>query len=162
ATPDDVCYVIYTSGSTGRPKGVLVPHRGLMNLVAWHRKAFAVSPADRASQVASLAFDACGWELWPYLTAGASVHIIPDEARTSAPDLAKALIESKITIGFVPTPLAQMLFDDLASLRLQLRYLLTGGDKLTQPAPAGCDFTVTNNYGPTECSVVTTSCELDG
>ncbi len=158
--PDDVCYVIYTSGSTGKPKGVAVPHRGLMNLVAWHRTTFVVSPADRASQVASLAFDACGWELWPYLAAGASVHIIADDLRASPSDLLKALIENKITISFLPTPLAQMVFDDPAHVGLQLRYLLTGGDKLTRPAPPGSDFITVNNYGPTEYSVVATSCTL--
>ena len=158
--PDDLCYVIYTSGSTGKPKGVAVPHRGLMNLVAWHRRAFAVSPADRASQVASLGFDACGWELWPYLTAGASVHIVADDVRASPSDLLKALIEKKITIGFLPTPLAQMVFDDPMHVGLTLRYLLVGGDKLTRLAPPGSDFITVNNYGPTEYSVVTTSGQI--
>jgi amino acid adenylation domain-containing protein len=159
-TPDDVCYVIYTSGSTGKPKGVAIPHRGLMNLVAWHRETFAVSPADRAGQVASLAFDACGWELWPYLAAGASVHIVADDVRASPSDLLKALIEKKITIGFLPTPLAQMVFDHPAHVGLKLRYLLVGGDKLTRAPPPGSDFITVNNYGPTEYSVVATSCAL--
>ena len=33
--PTDPAYVIYTSGSTGRPKGVVVPHRGIVNRLAW-------------------------------------------------------------------------------------------------------------------------------
>jgi amino acid adenylation domain-containing protein len=160
AEPDDICYVIYTSGSTGKPKGVAVPHRGLMNLVAWHRRAFTVSPADRGSQVASPGFDACGWELWPYLAAGASVHIIADDVRASPSDLLKALIANKITIGFLPTPLAQAMFDDPMHVGLTLRYLLVGGDKLTRLPPPGSDFVTVNNYGPTEYSVVTTSCEI--
>ncbi|MBR0820275.1 non-ribosomal peptide synthetase [Bradyrhizobium liaoningense] len=159
-SPDDLCYVIYTSGSTGKPKGVSIPHRGLMNLVAWHREAFGISPADRASQVASVAFDACGWELWPYLAAGASVHIVSDEIRTSSRELIKALIEKKITIGFLPTPLAQMVLEDPAHVGLQLRYLLIGGDTLTRAVPPGNDFITVNNYGPTEYSVVATSCAL--
>src|SRR5437763_12275671 len=36
-TPENWMYVIYTSGSTGRPKGVLLPHRVVVNLVAWHQ-----------------------------------------------------------------------------------------------------------------------------
>ncbi len=70
---ETLAYVIYTSGSTGEPKGVELTHAGLLNLVRWHQGAFAVTPADRAAQIASLAFDAAVWELWPYLTAGASV-----------------------------------------------------------------------------------------
>src|SRR5581483_7812665 len=61
----DLAYVIYTSGSTGQPKGVEIPHAGLSNLVAWHRRAFAVTNADRASLQAALGFDASVWELWP-------------------------------------------------------------------------------------------------
>ncbi len=160
ATPDDLCYVVYTSGSTGKPKGVAVPHRGVVNLCTWHSSAFAVSPADRASQVASVAFDACAWELWPYLAVGASVHIIADDVRASPGDLLKAFSRKKITIGFLPTPLAQMVFDEPALFGLKLRYLLTGGDKLTRPPPPGSDFITVNNYGPTEYSVVATSCVL--
>ncbi|RKG90846.1 non-ribosomal peptide synthetase, partial [Corallococcus sp. CA053C] len=39
---EDLAYVIYTSGSTGRPKGVAVHHRGLMNLVTWHQRTYAL------------------------------------------------------------------------------------------------------------------------
>ena len=71
----DLAYVIYTSGSTGRPKGVQITHDSLLNLVFWHQRTFDVKPTDRASQLASPGFDAAVWELWPYLTAGASVHL---------------------------------------------------------------------------------------
>src|SRR5258708_31550656 len=73
--PADLAYIIYTSGSTGQPKGVEVPHAGLSNLVAWHRRAFQVTAADRASALASLGFDAAVWGDRPYLGAGASVHV---------------------------------------------------------------------------------------
>src|SRR5438105_5598244 len=59
-TPDRLAYVIYTSGSTGKPKGVQIEHRSLSNLVAWHRRAFALTSADRTSQLANPAFDAMG------------------------------------------------------------------------------------------------------
>ena len=49
---EDIAYLMYTSGSTGRPKGVEITHAGLANLVSWHRDAFSVTPADRASHVA--------------------------------------------------------------------------------------------------------------
>src|SRR5437867_10586479 len=71
----DLAYVIYTSGSTGGPKGVEITDGGLANLVSWHRQAFSVTAADRASHVAGLGFDAAIWELWPYLAAGASIHL---------------------------------------------------------------------------------------
>src|SRR5207247_2067192 len=64
--PTNLAYVIYTSGSTGTPKGVEIPHVGLINLIAWHQRVYKVTPADRATQLASPAFDAAGWEVWPY------------------------------------------------------------------------------------------------
>src|SRR4029453_12747587 len=78
ATPKNLAYVIYTSGSTGQPKGVQITHESLLNLVFWHHQAFSVTPLDRATQITGPGFDAAAWELWPYLTVGASVHI-PDE-----------------------------------------------------------------------------------
>jgi amino acid adenylation domain-containing protein len=157
--PDDLAYVIYTSGSTGHPKGVEITHGSLANLVSWHNQAFSVTDADRASQVAGLGFDAAVWELWPYLVAGASVHLADESTRNSAELLRDWLLAQRITIGFVPTPLAERLL----SLNLKwprqtsLRILLTGGDALHQYPPAGLPFLLVNNYGPTECTVVATS-----
>ena len=70
-------------GLDRRPKGVEVSHGALMNLVDWHNEAFGISDADRASQVASVAFDASVWETWPYLAAGAELHIADDDDRAS-------------------------------------------------------------------------------
>src|SRR5207302_5437400 len=86
-SPDDLAYVIYTSGSTGTPKGVEVPHRGLVNLLAWHQRTYGVTPQDRATQLAGFSFDASVWALRPYLTAGARVYVWDDDTRSSAPDL---------------------------------------------------------------------------
>jgi amino acid adenylation domain-containing protein len=155
--PNTLAYVVYTSGSTGRPKGVEITHENLCNLIEWHQDAFAVTAADRASQVAGLGFDAAGWEIWPYLTAGASVHIV-DEATRRLPELlCDWIIAQQITIGFVPTALAEPMFDEDWSAQTALRVLLTGGDTLRRRPPAGLPFAVINNYGPTECTVVATS-----
>src|SRR6185369_10364731 len=81
--PRHPCYCIYTSGSTGTPKGVMVTHGSLMNLIRWHQRVYQISAADRATQVAGLAFDATVWEVWPYLAAGASIHIADEETRLS-------------------------------------------------------------------------------
>jgi len=42
--------------STGRPKGVEITHASLLNLVSWHRSAFQITPADRATQIAAVGF----------------------------------------------------------------------------------------------------------
>ncbi|MGH7591026.1 MAG: non-ribosomal peptide synthetase, partial [Gemmatimonadales bacterium] len=156
-TPDTLAYVIYTSGSTGTPKGVEVTHRNLLNLVFWHQRAFGVTPADRASQVAGVGFDAAVWEIWPYLTAGVPIHFAPASVRADPEALHDWLLEQRITITFAPTVMAERLIDCAWPDDTPLRVMLTGGDALHRYPPAGLPFELVNNYGPTECTVVATS-----
>jgi amino acid adenylation domain-containing protein len=156
-TPENLAYVIYTSGSTGRPKGVEISHRSLLNLVEWHQRTFHVSPADRASQVAKVGFDAAVWEIWPYLTAGASLHIPEDETVNDSESLLDWLLTQRITKSFIPTPMAERLLTMRWPSNASLRIMLTGADILHVSPPPGLPFELVNNYGPTECTVVTTS-----
>jgi len=155
--PESLAYVIYTSGSTGRPKGVEIKHANLLNLIEWHQAAFAITGADRASQVAGLGFDAAAWEIWPHLTAGASVYIADEMTRRSPQALRDWLVAMKITISFVPTVLAEQLLQAQWPSETALRILLTGADVLHRRPAGGLPFVLVNNYGPTECTVVATS-----
>ena len=157
ATIDDLAYVIYTSGSTGHPKGVEITHRSLLNLIFWHQQAFEVTANDKATQIASPAFDATGWELWPYLTIGASVSLIEKEVSLSPVTLRDWFIENHITISFLPTALAESIIALHWPSSVSLRYLLTGADTLRHYPSADLPFALINNYGPTEATVVTTS-----
>lgn len=155
-TPNHLAYIIYTSGSTGQPKGVAIPHAGLLNLVAWHRRVFGITSTDRATLIANPAFDASVWEIWPYLASGATLFVPDEETRTTPRQLVDWLTAHQITVTFLPTPLAEAVLVESWPSTASLRFLLTGGDKLHQPPPAGLPFTLVNNYGPTENSVVTT------
>ena len=157
ATINDLAYMIYTSGSTGRPKGVQITHNSLLNLMFWHQRAFEVTSSDRATQIASPAFDATGWELWPYLTIGASVYLIDEHRRISPPLLRDWLVNKGITITFLPTTLAENMMALEWPSRVPLRYMLTGADKLRHYPPPTLPFALINNYGPTEAPVVATS-----
>ncbi len=154
---DNLAYVIYTSGSTGVPKGVLVAHQGLLNLVFWHQATFAITSSDLATQLAGTAFDASAWELWPYLSAGASIHLLKTETIAQPKVLQDWLISQKITITFVPTPLLESFLSLEWPSSMALRIVLTGGDKLHQSPSTSLPFSLINNYGPTENTVVTTS-----
>lgn len=156
-TSETLAYVIYTSGSTGEPKGVEITHGNLANLVAWHRQAFGITAQDHASWLAGLAFDASIWEIFPYLAAGATVHIVDEEVRASADALRQWLIDQSITIAFVPTPLAEAMIAREWPADVRLRTLLTGGDTLHNRPRPDLPFKLVNNYGPTECTVVATS-----
>jgi amino acid adenylation domain-containing protein len=159
-TPKNLAYVIFTSGSTGRPKGVEITHAGLSNLVQWHREAFQVTAEDRTTQVARVGFDAAVWEIWPHLAAGASLHLPPDDLLAQPEAFRDWLVSGRITMSFAPTPLAERLITLPWPKETKLRALLTGADTLHRYPPADLPFTLVNNYGPTECSVVATSCSV--
>lgn len=159
-SPADLVYVLYTSGSAGRPKGVQITHDSLLNLIYWHRRTFAVTSADRATQVTSPAFDATGWEVWPYLTAGASVYFVDEHTRVEPEALCDFFVSQGITISFLPTALAERAITLEWPITTRLRYLLTGADKLHHYPPAHLPFKLINNYGPTEATVLVTSGEV--
>ena len=155
--PSSLAYVIYTSGSTGKPKGVEVEHGALLNLVHWHRRAFDVTAADRATLVAGVAFDAAVWETWPYLASGAHLHVVPTETALVPERLRDWIVDTRATVCFAPTPLAERLLVWPWPKTTALRWLLAGGDRLRRRPSAGLPFRLSNNYGPTEHAVVATS-----
>jgi amino acid adenylation domain-containing protein len=155
--PGNLAYVIYTSGSTGVPKGVEITHANLCHLIRWHRDTFRVMPQDRASHLAGLGFDAAVWEIWPHLSAGATVCLADDTVRSSPELIQQWMIRDRVSIGFVPTVHAAPMIAMEWPATTALRFLLTGGDVLHRAPAAHLPFDVINNYGPTECTVVATS-----
>lgn len=157
AKNNNLAYLIYTSGSTGLPKGVRVKEKSLLNLINWHINRFDIKSNDCITQIASVGFDAAVWEIWPTLCAGARLLIIKDELKLNPKELKQTLIKDRVTISFIPTPLVQPLLLEEWPNNINLRYMLTGGDRLLLNKSFNVPFKLINNYGPTECTVVTTS-----
>lgn len=158
---ENLAYTIYTSGSTGKPKGVAVRHSGLLNLIHWHIQTYQVVANDRATQFASVSFDAAVWEIWPPLAVGASLWIVDEAARTAPEELPGWLQRKGITVAFLPTPVAETVLSVDWPADTPLRHLLTGGDKLHHQLDQAATFILTNHYGPTENTVVATACAVD-
>ncbi len=157
--PGNLAYIIYTSGTTGRPKGVMVEHGALVNLCQWHNHYYNIKPSDRATLYAGFGFDASVWEFFPYLVSGASLHPLEESLRLDIDGLQSYFRNHEITVSFLPTQLCeQFMTAEIPSLRL----LLAGGDKLHKMPPRGCSFSLYNNYGPTENTVVTTAYRVAG
>jgi len=148
----NLAYLIYTSGTTGKPKGTVVEHQSLVNLCSWHHNYYRVTEKDIATQYAEVGFDASVWEIFPYLTAGAALHIINSEIRLDMEALGEYFENNCVTIAFLPTPVCQQFMEQE---NRSLRKLLTGGDKLRNFNKRNYDLY--NNYGPTENTVVTTA-----
>ena len=153
----DLAYIIYTSGSTGRPKGVAIEHRSLINYVHRSIETFGLTPADRMTKYAGVAFDASVMETFPALCSGAELHIVPEDIRLSPPGLAEWMAHSGITWTFLPTQLGEAFMREPCTTGL--RWLVVGGDRLRKVAPVA--FGVINEYGPTEFTVSATTFLVD-
>jgi iturin family lipopeptide synthetase A len=151
------CCVLYTSGSTGTPKGVVVAHRAVVDLCEWHHRRFAFTSADRSAVVCSQSFDASILEIWPALSAGASVTIAAEELRRDQLALARWYADQGVTFSVLPTALGEQLLRLPPGEQPPLRHLLLGGDVLrTRPRPEAPYETV-NVYGPSEITVLCTT-----
>lgn len=154
---ENLACILYTFASSGEPQGVEITHANLLNLVFWHRNTFAITAHDRAGHLAGVADDASAWEIWPTLTSGATLVLADEQARTSADLLHEWLVNERITVAFAPAPLTERLLGHAWPTGTELRYLLTRGEQLHRAPAPGLPFTVVNNYGSAECSVVATS-----
>jgi amino acid adenylation domain-containing protein/non-ribosomal peptide synthase protein (TIGR01720 family) len=162
AGSSSLAYVVYTSGSTGRPKGVLVRHKGVVNLLSYHRKVFAENPGSLMSQVASPAFDAMAFEVWPCLASGGKLVMAPNEIAADPVRLQEWLIKKAITMTFQSTLIGEKLLRlEWPSEGVALRALRIAGDRLTTYPAKKYPFRLYNLYGPTEDTVWTSWLELD-
>jgi len=153
---NSVAYIIYTSGTTGTPKGVKIKHKNLVNLVRWYHGVFKINKNDRSAQFASQAFDTYICETLPFLTVGASIHIIGDNAKLSPSAFLNWLKSEEITICDLPTAYAKMLFSLSWPDKLSLKTLKVGGEAITTYPYQKFSFDIWNGYGPTETTVETT------
>jgi amino acid adenylation domain-containing protein len=115
-TSANLAYVIYTSGSTGQPKGVLVQHQGLCNLAQAQIQTFELKPDNRILQFASLSFDASIFEIVMALGIGATLYLVPEEARLGT-GLISYLRHHAITHATLPPAVLKMLPVELPALQ---------------------------------------------
>ncbi|MFJ3090868.1 amino acid adenylation domain-containing protein [Streptomyces sp. NPDC086838] len=158
---DRLAYVIFTSGSTGTPKGVEVPHRGLVNHVAWAARELASRGTGGAPLFSSVAFDLVVPNLWAPLVAGQAVHTVSgsvDMADLGAHLLAQGPYSFiKLTPGHLEVLGHQL---DPAAVSSLAGVVVVAGEALSGEVAARWhaalgEGRLINEYGPTEASVGT-------
>ncbi|MFD0339547.1 amino acid adenylation domain-containing protein [Streptomyces sp. NPDC127117] len=165
-------YTLFTSGSTGRPKPVLTSRQAIAASVASLRELFALTPADRVLQFASLNWDTCLEEILPALTTGATL-VFHDEAYTgSMPRLLRAVDAAGVTLLDLPTAFWHELVRHLAEgderLPDRVRTVIIGGEavspaRLAQWRALATDgVRLINTYGCTETTLITHAVDLHG
>ncbi len=157
-TPDQLFIMLYTSGSTGIPKGCQLTHGNLVAFCHWYQRYYSLQAEHNVAAYASYGFDACMMDMYPALTCGSTVYIVPEELRLDLIALNDYFEQNHITHSFMTT---QVGYQFAASIENHsLLYLSTGGEKLASlTPPQGYKFY--NVYGPTECTIFTTTYQVD-
>lgn len=160
---DNLAYVIYTSGSTGRPKGVCCAHAGVFNLLAHFDRWRTIREGSPCAVWTSFNFDVSVYEIFSALTAGGTLHIVPEAIRLDTHLFAQWLVDNRIYSAYIPP---FMLTDWMMLLRQgatppPMRRLLVGVEPIAEQVLAELSRLIPNlwainGYGPTEATVCAT------
>ena len=153
-TPNSLFILLYTSGSTGVPKGCQLTHGNLVTFCHWYQRFYDLKPEHNVAAYASYGFDACMMDMYPALTCGATVHIVPEELRLDLIALNEYFEQNHITHSFMTTQVGYQFASNIENH--SLKFLSTGGEKLASLTPPQ-GFSFYNVYGPTECTIFTTT-----
>lgn len=165
-TPKNLAYVIYTSGSTGKPKGVMIEHGSIVNQMHWMKTTYGLNSSSSIIQKTPMSFDAAQWEILAP-TCGARVVMAKPGMCRDAEGLIETIRSNKVTIlQCVPTLLQALLDKDQFQQCDSLTQIFCGGEALCKKLPIECvakmpHCEIINLYGPTECTINSSSYKID-
>lgn len=164
-TPEDLAYLLYTSGSTGRPKGVLVEHHSVVNLLQSIAKEITFSNADKLLAITTLSFDIAALEIFLPLLNGAKLILASHQEASDGNLLLTLMKQTKPSVMQATPATWQMLIRSGWTADDCTMKILCGGEPLTRALAdellERCAH-VWNVYGPTETTIWSTICKIQG
>ncbi|WP_327576422.1 MULTISPECIES: non-ribosomal peptide synthetase [unclassified Streptomyces] len=163
--PEQPAVIIYTSGSTGKPKASLISHRALISRLDALQSTHRMDEADSIIHHTVCSFDMYLIEVYWPLVAGARVVIAEPGRHRDADYLADLIKVHGITTFYCVVSLLDLflLARDPAERYDGIRQVLTGGEPLSPDLVkrlyARSTATLTNLYGPSECTIYCTAWE---
>ncbi|MEU6221068.1 non-ribosomal peptide synthetase [Streptomyces sp. NPDC047022] len=160
---EDPAVVIHTSGSTGRPKASLISHRALVSRLLALQGTHRMDERDRMIHHTVCSFDMYLSETYWPLLAGATVVIAAPGRQRDADHLAALIRDHRITTFYCVVSLLELflLTRDPAERYDGIRQVLTGGEplgpELVKRFYARSSASLTNLYGPSECTIYCTA-----
>jgi acyl-coenzyme A synthetase/AMP-(fatty) acid ligase len=140
-----------------------MPHRAIVNLAEWHRRALPLEPGERVLQFTTVSFDVAFQEIFTTWAEGGTLVLMDETLRRDPGALSRHLAKQKISRLFLPYVALQQLAEQqpLESTTLHLREVITAGEQLRITpqirrffsALEGCRLH--NHYGPSETHVIT-------
>lgn len=107
----DAAYVMFTSGSTGEPKGAVLPHQGVLSLMAWSQNLAGDPAQHRFTAINPLHFDNMVFDTYCGLISGSAIVPVETSEASTPQQWAELIRQGGATVFYAVPTLYQMLDD---------------------------------------------------